>query len=254
MAAITTPDGLLARISNQYNKQDFSFFNSTAKTAVLASSTVGQRHLMFRDIPTLESGVTSYIPTELYVQTSVNTGYLLLFGELIDLGSLDISTNTFTDGNAMPTRTVFNTSTALSSPIIMEVEVALNATPGSIAVTYVDEDGNTAETTTAQAMTASSTVGSFAVITLNTGDYAARDITGAARSGGTTPTGTVRFWGIVPIVFVATGNGSTSNGVAYDLINNGIVRRLPTGAKIAGFVNHTATGATLGMINYVGDA
>ncbi len=215
------------------------------------------RMAAFRSLPgTLETGVTAYIPTEIFAHTSTNQGGGIIVGELINFGSLNISTNTFTDGSAMPTRTIFNTSTAMCSPIFMEVEVALNATPGTLVVTYVDQNGNTAEASTSHTLTASAIPGSTSTVVLNTTDWGARDVTNAVRSAGTTPTGTIRFWGIVPIAIVPEGNGTAglSVGGSIDLLNSGIVRRLAAATVIGGFRQTTGAMAELMLINYVGDA
>ena len=201
----------------------------------------------------LPSGVTAYLVTRLFV-TSTNIDVSMLFGKLVDMGSLDISSNVFTDGSAMPTVTALGSSRVLASPIFVEVTTGLNATPGSLSVTYIDQDGNTAEATTAQAMGASSVAKSAGVAILNSTDWGARDVTTAARTAGTTPTGVVKFWGVIPLgLFIMTPQ---VDGISFvvDLTNNKCNQfRFGAGDTLGGFVLGTIAKSVLGSIYIVGD-
>ena len=163
----------------------------------------------------LPSGVSGFIPTRATITSSNNLGTCWLV-RLVDLGSLNISTNTFTDGNAMPTVTELNTSRAMSGIVLMEVTTVLNATPGNLQITYTDQDGNTAESNTAQAFAASAAVGSIGVVNLNSGDTGVRDITNAQRTAGTTPTGVIKLWGVIPVAMMM--NTSAGQGETVDLL------------------------------------
>lgn len=190
---------------------------------------------------TLPPSVTGYIVTTIEGSTDVRNSGTLLYGRIINLGSIDISgaSGTFTDGDQMPTVTVGGNSLQLASAVICEVEVALNATPGSLTITYVDQDGNTAETTTAQTLTASSPLGSCGFIVLNTGDWGVRDITAATRSVGTTPTGTIRFWGVQPLgMGPTTASGADGNCIINSITTNLNIRPLPAGSNIAAFLHN----------------
>jgi len=200
----------------------------------------------------LPTDVTAYLVTRISAAQS-SAGSLLL-GKLINLGSLDISgaSGTFTDGSAMPTITELGTSNITASAVFVEVTTALSGAPGSFTITYVDQDGNAAETTTAQALGASAPVRSGGWVVLNSPDWGARDITAAARSGGTTPTGTIKFWGMIPLTILP---GTTSNVVWSENLLTGTfsLPRLGAGDMIGGFVFNNNTQAIVGDVFVVGD-
>lgn len=202
-----------------------------------------------RTLPTLPSGVTAYIPTRVSLIGSATYAYMLC--KAINMGSLDLATPTFTDGAAFPTVTELGVSRQTSGAIFMEVTTALNSAPGSITVTYVDQDGNTAETTTAQALAASSVTGSAGWILLNSPDWGVRDITTATRTGGTTPTGVVKFWGLIPIAFLTSVSGFDFRNLLTHSFNP---IRLGAGDNIRLFGWSGNPGKTvLGDIFYIGD-
>jgi len=201
-------------------------------------------------LPTLPTGVTAYIPQN--VSVAITTVGSWLCGKLVYLGELNIGTNTFTDGNAMPTITELGVSRASHSAILCEVTTALDANAGSITVTYVDQDGNSAETTTAQAFVVSSVVGSVGLIVLNAGDVGVRDITSAARSSGTM-TGVATFWGIIPFGFLTCNLSSQVSSKSF-LANGFNIVRLGAGDRVGGFAfGATTTRALLGSITYIGE-
>lgn len=202
----------------------------------------------------LPSGVSGFIPTRFTVTSSNNLGAIYLC-RLVNLGSLNISTNTFTDGSAMPTVTELNTSRAMSGIVLIEVTTVLNATPGNLQITYVDQDGNTAESNTAQAFAASAAVGSIGVVTLNSGDTGVRDITNAQRTAGTTPTGVITLWGVIPLAIVH--NVATGQGETVDLLTTRFAPQFwGTSDEVYALVGSVTAANTVchGVINFVGDS
>lgn len=196
--ALSTFDAILARVAAGFWASESCLSEQAA--AVTSTLFTGQNmpaHLgvNIRAFPTpLPTGVTAYIPTRLLQQTSTNYGFI--WARLVNLGNLDLAAPTFTDGSAFPSVTEAGVSRSESGPILAEVTTVLNATPGSITVTYVDQDGNTAEATASHTLTASAAVGTCGFMGLVAGDWSARDITTATRTGGTTPTGVITFWGV----------------------------------------------------------
>lgn len=180
-----------------------------------------------------------------------------MINKMVDLGSLNIATPTFTDGNQMPTITEMGVSRQTSGAVYCEVTTALNATPGSITVTYVDQDGNSAETTSAQSLpTSNNGIKAGGFIFLNSTDTGVRDITTATRTGGTTPTGIVKFWGLIPIaLMIGTANGSQN--IMENLLTSGFNPvRLGAGDVVKVLVtagSTTAAAALSGNIFIVGD-
>jgi len=215
--AITTYDGLISRANSAtlggytLSQPLWGEANTNTDAALSGNNQSMQRLGWSKALPgSLPSGVTSYILTRISLLSSAAAPYMV--AKMVNLGSLDISgaSGTFTDGSQMPTVTELGTSRQIPGAIWMEVTTALNATPGGITVTYKDQDNNTAETTGNQNLTASSRVRTGGWIVLNTGDTGAIDITAAARSSGTTPTGVLQFWGIIPICLISMVSASTT--------------------------------------------
>ena len=253
--ALTTYNQFIERISNGYYlSQPFWREQQTATAAFGSNLSNITRLATVKQMPNpLPTGVTSYIITRVSATCSIGA-MSFLFGRLINLGSLNIATPTFTDGSAMPTITELGDSHATNSPILIEVTTALNATPGSLTVTYVDQDGNSAETTTAQALGASSPIGNSGWIHLNTGDSGARDITTATRTGGTTPTGIIKFWGILPICLMSA-SPDTTTAMQENLLTGAFnPLRFGAGDEIGGFIiGGTSAKAMFGEMFVVGD-
>jgi hypothetical protein len=246
------------RIAGGYYKRQHIYgeIQTNPTSTLLAGSTFplarfGSTQAMNGSLPT---GVTAFIPTSAMIH-GAGTTYPIIIGKRISFGTLDISgaSGTFTDGSAMPSETVAGQSLQRASAVFCEVTVALNATPGSITITYKDQDNNTAETTTAAALTASAAVGTCCWVPLNSGDWGATDITAATRSLGTTPTGTLKFFGLIPIATVEV-NAESQPGFR-DLLTNVInVVKLGT-SDVVDFILSTSTAnAFTGFINLVGDS
>jgi hypothetical protein len=256
MAAITTVQGLLSRISNQYDKTvNIYLDNATTRTTTVNSQSyivTAPRIGYIKSVPSsLETGVTAYIPTELNVTSS--TGMPAMFCEMVDMGSLNLGTNTFTDGSAAPTRTYLGTSRSLPMQLWIECTTAANATPGNITFTYVDQDNNTAEASTSQAVTASATRGSGSFGTLNSTDWGVLDITAASQSGGSSPTGVLKFWGLIPIsyFFISVNNIVSTVDIFPE---NGNFTRLGSSSQLGLIsINTTTASSAYGFIRMVGD-
>lgn len=203
MARSTTYNQLLARAASHGRSQPIWGEQATATTSSILTGSpqlnlqrVGRTKALPSSLPT---GVSGFIPTRLTMSSSQGTALWAV--KLVDLGSLNISTNVFTDGSAMPTVTELNTSRSLPGIVLAEVTTVLSATPGNLSITYTDQSGNTAATS-AQTISGSAAVGSIGMVVLNAGDIGAVDITTAARTGGSSPTGVFKFWGVIPIAMV----------------------------------------------------
>lgn len=221
--------------------------------AVLQTSRVGDTTVM----PTLPAGVSAIVPMTVDLTTSI-ASMSVLVAKCTNLGSLDISgaSGTFTDGSAMPTVTELGVSRVTSGAVMMEVTTVLNGTPGTITVTYVDQDGNGAETTAAHTLTASAAVRTCGTLLLNTTDWGVRDITAAARAAGTTPTGIIKFWGITPIALMAASPGQAGICIMDNLITSGFNwTKLGAADVIQYFVMSNASAkAIMGHMVFMGDS
>jgi hypothetical protein len=203
MATLRSFNDFVARVGNGfYNQAHFSVEVDTATSSVLfgAQSQAIQKTPLIHKLPTLPSGVTGYRLVGATLYSSQAATYQLV--KLVNFGSLNIATPAFTAGVSMPTVTEGNISRQTSSPILAEVTTTLSATPGSLALNYVDQDGNASEAITAIALTGSTVARSCGFVVLNGTDSAAKSVSSVTRTGGTTPTGVVNLWGVVPYAFV----------------------------------------------------
>lgn len=240
-----------------YNSNEPIFGEQTTATTTLFTTPnnlfTTQRCGTIKTFPSLPSGVTSFIPTSLSVASSTSNCNLIA-GKLVDLGSLNIATPTFTDGDQMPTVTELGSSVQVASAILVEVTTALNATPGSITVTYKDQDNNSAETTTSHTLGASAVVGSVGLIQLNAGDWGAIDITTATRTGGTTPSGILRFWGIIPLCVNPLSPNTANFVIPEDFISTGTnPLKLANGDILGVFITDGTAKSVFGFMNVIGD-
>ena len=134
----------------------------------------------------------------------------------------------------MGTTTFGGQTVSRSGVLFAEVTTALNATPGNLNVTYVDQSGNTAETNTAVALATAAPVGSGVFVRLNIGD------------------GVIKFWGLIPIGSTITN--AYHGGFVIDAFNKRPLYRLPANAILGGVVSGgTSAGGLEGSIRYVGD-
>ena len=253
MAAITSHNGLIERITTDYDSlEPIHGYYPVARSPLLSVGMAAHRGFHAQAIPSsLPSGVTAYLPTQIHGGTNL-LGFFLGVYHMINLGSIDISTNTFTAGSNMGTTTFGGQTVSRSGVLFAEVTTALNATPGNLNVTYVDQSGNTAETNTAVALATAAPVGSGVFVRLNIGDGAVREVTGANNSGGTSPTGVIKFWGLIPIGSTITN--AYHGGFVIDAFNKRPLYRLPANAILGGVVSGgTSAGGLEGSIRYVGD-
>ena len=113
---------------------------------------------------------------------------LMLFDYIFGVNNSLNSTNTAITG--VPTR--YQTTTAAGSFVSARVTTVLSSTATNLTVTYMDQDGNTAEAAAAVAARVSSAVQTIPLtqplwfIPLNTGDTGLRKITNVQSSGANT--------------------------------------------------------------------
>jgi len=256
--AITLYNQYLSRTSSNFDSQEHFYADIQTTTVnlggtVLAIQRAGSMVAMPNPLPT---GVTAYIPTMVTGVSSLTT-LTFLVGKLINLGSIDISgaSGTFTAGNAMPTKTELGVSRQVWSPLIIEVTTGLNATPGTLTVTYKDQDGNAAEAASAVSLGASAPVFSSGIVPLNTGDIGVTQITNATRGAGTTPTGVVQFWGMSDPIALFPANPALNGPAVANLMTSAFHPvRLGAGDQIGVFIiGSNATKSTFGFISFVGE-
>ena len=262
MAKILTYDDIINRIAGGFSSVQPIYDTQLTNIVAFGGNSANYaragytKDMPSTSLPTAE-GVSAYMLTGCSIfDTDTNSSTALIICKLTNLGSLNIATPTFTDGSAMPTVTELNVSRVSSGPVFMEVTTALSANPGSITITYTDQDGNSTETTTAQSLGASAPLHSGGFINLNTGDSGVRDITAATRTGGSSPTGVVKFWGVTPITLL--GKSSIRSGGGFDNLVTADFNpiRLLASDQLGVIMMVGGTGArgTMGMLTFVGDS
>ena len=229
----------------------------TATTTLASNPTSIQRVGYTKTLPSLPSGVTNFIASEVNISCST-VNVPILVAKLVSLGTYAPSgaTGAFTDGSAMPTITELGVSRQICGPILMEVTTALAAAPGTITVTYKDQDGNTAEAAAGQALPASAAAGTCGWVILNSTDYGATDITTAAIAGATSGVGSITFWGVIPLTIMAGSPRDTGTIVTDNLLVNNLNPVRMGASDVIGFftIGNTTTKAITGNILIVGDS
>lgn len=257
---ITKYKDIAVRISEGFDG-DLDFCRSgfqVTKTAITTPATATPTVLMPRvaflpDTPTFPSGVTGYIPLEVNVTHTVSLATPILLCEMFSMGTLNVATSTFTDGEAYPTVNALGSSVQQFGPVIFEWQSAAPTGTGrSITVTYRDQDNNTAETTASITLNNSSSQYAGSTLPLNSGDIGVVDITNATSNS--VGTGIIEFWGFIPIAtWVATHTAGIS--IPLDMIGNNLVSRIGANKRLGLFqVGGAATaGGAVGQVRFVGD-
>lgn len=255
--ALTTFNGFIAQVGALktltqplYGEIQTATNTLFAYSAAIVVRRIGDTKALPNPLP---SGITGYIVTQFSCAGNVATTTSFQLVRLINLGEINLQLG-FTDGSAMPTVTELGVSRATSSPIFCAVTTALNSAPGSIAITYTDQDGNTGQTSTTEALTASSVVQSGGMPRLASGDWGVRDITNITQSGGTSPTGVVKCWGIIPLGMVPSVDLPGSNHVRNHVTDTLTHFRLGAGDQL-GILQYgtNSTGMIVGDITVIGE-
>lgn len=262
MAGIASLTDLVTRIGTQHTAVQTVYANLATGGVNSFMSGLKNQGTMGRightaALPSLPSGVASYIPLSMMIACSASGA--IIVGKLIDMGSFDISgSGTFTDGSAMPTVTELGVSRAIPTALIAEVTTAISfsVTTPSISVTYTDQDGNSS-TSPNLTIPNACPVGQVGFGTLATGDFGLTDITNCTRVGSpTTPVGVIKFWGMIPLAIMSNLNSVNSTLCSESLITGGSmsVQRYGAGDVLGIFhfgVQSIRSG--VGVISFVGD-
>lgn len=233
--ASSATNGMMQRM--YYIRMSSSITAATAASGAVSVMRGTQRPQM----PSNGSGVSGFIATNAWgFNNLVNTG--LIYGLEYELGSLAVSGNTFTDGVAMPTKTVRNASITTAASLIFAVAtVAVTATTPVLTITYTNQDGNTGQTATLTLPTSPViNTGFYVTPHLASGDTGIRDVTNMSISTGTA--GTIKVYGVLPLMM---STGSSANvGIANVLspFNSTIVPYLIEPNEYIGFYRFGSTG------------
>lgn len=200
----------------------------------------------------LEPGVNGgYLLTKIQIASAQSFPFMLC--EVFDMGTMDTAVGgVFTDGVASPSRKQHGVTGPLPLQPIVEVSSTLASTATrTLAINYTDMAGN-AKTSTAIAMTASSSKWSCGFPILASGDIHIQDVTGAVCTVGSSPSGTVRILGLNPLYEGLLAPQTASLNV--NLLNEGIVARVPAGAQLGIFAHTNGVIAMQGTCTWVGDS
>lgn len=247
LAAQVHADRYATRLVDNHIRSTRSNPLSGAGAAVLTSNGP-----TIRAVPNpLPSGAAAYIPEAIEIMSSNAGGPYLLY-EAFLLGTIDTSgSGTFTDGTTFPVRKALGANRQLSGPVLLECATDM-VSQRTITLTYVNQDGTSGRTSAGHAVTVNALKNSTGIVVLQAGDVGVQDVTAVAISGGTSPTGTIRLWGILPIALVPGAFGLPM--LTKNLIAEGVVRRLGAGSelRILRFGTQSAERA-IGQLRFIHD-
>lgn len=204
-------DDALANDNTKGSMTRLLTFASTGTTTA-ATSTSGytswKRHPIAFTVPTFTGN--AYM-THCRVYNSANAGQTAMVALETLMGSIALSTGTFTDNNAMPTRTIGGGSSAqlATTMPMLYVSTALTATTPTITTTYVNQAGTGSKSCALTLPTSPVINTGFAMAPhLASGDTGMQDITNITKSAGTA--GTLQVLGLLPLSFAGITPVSTA--------------------------------------------
>lgn len=148
MADVTTYNQILNAVSNdQVFEVPFDGWQSTVPTT-LGTAGLGtpcQTHASVT-LPALSNSITKYRLLLASLGASAAASFLIV--KATNLGSIDLSSGTFTDGATMPTRTQMGTASfQTNGPLLIEATTAITGTSPTITVTYTNQAGGSSTLT-----------------------------------------------------------------------------------------------------------
>lgn len=227
----------------------FYYLNSAGVTTTIFTAEIVRKqfNFVYITIPTLPAGVDYVVPTFECTTPSASIG-ATMFAKLVNFGVMAGTTWTGT-GATMGTVVEGGATNNVAGPVLCVVETGLGATGGNLTVTYVDQDGNTAEAGTAQALTNSALKGTAGYYSLNAPDWGARSVSTVTRSAGT---GNVRLYGVYPLAVHGINAASTMLSTRSPMTEVGQFSKLVAGDKIAIINGGSTASAFIGMIHFIG--
>lgn len=232
--ASSATNGMMQRLF--YMRQTAVITNATTTSGGVTLIRLPQRPQM----PTNGSGVSGFIAANAWGFSNIsNSG--VLFGLEYELGSLAVSGNTFTDGVAMPTKTVRGASITTAASLVFAVAtVAVTATTPVLTITYTDQDGNTGQTATLTLPTSPViNTGFYVTPHLASGDTGIRDITNISISTGTA--GTIKVYGVLPLMISTQPANQAAIATVLSPFNSTIVPYLIEPNEYIGFYRYGGT-------------
>ena len=177
--------------------------------AAITAATTGSGYTTVRRfprpivIPSVAAPVTGFYITAVIVAPSQTQGQIVGLEYL--LGTINIGTGAFTDGVAMPSKTIRGTSVQTAASLAFCAVTSAVSGTSTITITYTNQSGTTGRTASLT-LPSSPALGSAFYIHphLQAGDTGIRDVTNITQSGGTG--GVVEVYGLLPIRSVASAS------------------------------------------------
>jgi len=166
----------------------------------------------------------------------------------IDLGLLVVSGNAFTDGSAMPSRTIPGGASAQLASIIpvVQVSAAMTATAPVLTTTYVNQAGTGSRTCTMTLPNNCALDSCFLMAPhLQSGDMGIQDVTNISISTGSA--GSLHVRGLLPVGIM--GNPGAAP-VPYSFIANPVIPFPIQAGDVIGFYKTNQTGASAGIASF----
>jgi hypothetical protein len=192
-------------------------FLNTPGVTTNANTTSGyetiQRHPITFAVPSVGgANLTMRFPNVKLCGASANS--TLFCGIEYELGSLAVSGNAYTDGVAMPSKTLYTTSEQTAAALILLVStVTLTATTPVVTINYTNQDGTTGRSCTLTLPSSVAANSAFLVTPhLQSGDTGIRDLSASGPNGlsiSTGSAGTLKLYGILPLAYGAGNNAGT---------------------------------------------
>lgn len=206
--------GLVAEAQNGALHRSFGRRGSSSTAALATCGSVSCYRMPGTvPIPSPGSGVAGFVfPT---MNTWTEDPCIMLAGIEYELGSLTVSTNTFSAGSSMPTETIRGVSVQTAAAFCFAVcTVAVTATTPTLTITYTDQDGNTGNSC-APVLPTSPLIDTafFLQPHLANGDTAMRAVTNMSISTGSA--GTIRVFGLLPLTI---SHNTSSQMFASDML------------------------------------
>lgn len=164
-----------------------SFTDTGTSTAANTTSgyTSGRRCATTLPVPSsLGAGLTSVVFPHVKLNKSLFAGTLIAALEY-DLGTINMNSGAFTDGVAMPTKTILGVSVTTAAQIaVLVVNSAVTATTPAVTISYTDQGGSSGSAV----LTLPTNVAAKSAFLINphlgSADSGIRDVTNITKSAG----------------------------------------------------------------------
>lgn len=200
------------------------------------------------------TGVTGAIFTQIQAMNN-QAGATIVCGIEIDMGSLAVSTNVFTDGSTMGTRTVAGSSVTMASVVPMLVVTSqLTAATPVITTTYTNQAG-VGSKSSALTLPSNSVANSAFMMSphLASGDTGIRDVTNMSKSAGTV--GVLHVYGLLPLQIISQNNSTAHLVAGFDPLTIPLYPYSVQSTDTLAFYifGTTSSGVTIANLNAIAD-